>query len=47
LGNINKYNNKINLKNIEIISGDGRKGLPEKGPFDYIHCGAGNKIFNF
>jgi protein-L-isoaspartate(D-aspartate) O-methyltransferase len=46
-GNIRKYKNKINLKNIKIIAGDGRNGLPEIGPFDYIHSGAGNLILNY
>jgi len=41
LGNIAKY--KRNIKNIKIIAGDGRPGLPKSGPFDFIHCGAAFK----
>ena len=44
LGNIAKYKNKVNFKNITIIAGDGRQGLPKEGPFDFIHCGAGKLI---
>ena len=44
-GNIAKYAKKLNLKNIKIIAADGRKGLPKEGPFDFIHCGAGNYFY--
>ena len=40
LGNIAKYKTRITYKNVKIIAGDGRKGLPKEGPFDLIQCGA-------
>jgi protein-L-isoaspartate O-methyltransferase len=39
--NIAKFAKRFDIKKIKIIHGDGRKGLVEKQPFDYIHCGAG------
>ncbi len=39
--NIKKYSNKYDVKNIIIKHGDGRKGLINEAPFDFIHCGAG------
>jgi len=39
--NIAKFAKRFDIKKIKIFQGDGRKGLVEKQPFDYIHCGAG------
>ncbi|KAI0716810.1 Pcmt1-prov protein [Earliella scabrosa] len=34
------FGKEIETGNIKIIAGDGRKGLPEDGPYDAIHVGA-------
>ncbi|KAI9292079.1 protein-L-isoaspartate O-methyltransferase [Neoconidiobolus thromboides FSU 785] len=38
--NLNNWNKE---HNVEIIQGDGRVGLPDKGPYDCIHVGAASK----
>ena len=34
------YSEALDRGQIEIISGDGRKGYPQEGPYDAIHVGA-------
>lgn len=34
------HKNYLDDGSIQIITGDGRKGLPEYGPYDVIHVGA-------
>jgi len=38
---IKKYNKMYDIENIHIFYGDGRRGLKNNMPFDFIHCGAG------
>jgi len=39
--NISKnHEDMFKSKQLQIIHGDGRKGYPDEGPFDCIHCGA-------
>lgn len=40
LENISKSHLSLLGKNLFIEQGDGRKGLPQYGPFDFIHVGA-------
>ncbi|TBU46696.1 Pcmt1-prov protein [Dichomitus squalens] len=42
LGNLRRdgLGEAIDQGKIKVISGDGRKGLPEEGPYDAIHVGA-------
>ncbi len=42
--NIAKFASRFNTTAIHIIHGDGRKGLKNQQPFDFIHCGAGIKL---
>ena len=39
--NIAKFVKRFDIEKIKIIHSDGRKGLKQKQPFDFIHCGAG------
>lgn len=39
--NIDKFRERFDINKIKIIHGDGRKGLKQQKPFDFIHCGAG------
>ncbi|KAM5537582.1 hypothetical protein V8D89_008660 [Ganoderma adspersum] len=42
LGNLRSdgFGDAIEQGRIKMVAGDGRKGLPEEGPFDVIHVGA-------
>jgi protein-L-isoaspartate(D-aspartate) O-methyltransferase len=44
--NIKKLNDKNLEKSIRVYTGDGRKGFKTAAPFDIIHVGASEKIFN-